>query len=131
MSTTSNKELMETAFPFEGTYDGCRVRILSKGNRRLVFIRLQNGRVMIANADRAQINIANSDWLMGDAQRKAFAALAGIPFAEVRKAIAERKRLDEERQRARDIDRCLEEAQRLGLQVKAPQARRPRKAGAK
>lgn len=131
MSTTNNKELMESAFPFEGTYDGCRVRILGEGNRRLAFIRLQNGRVMIAKPDRGQINIANSDWLMGDAQRKAFAALAGIPFAEVRKAIAARKRLDEEKQRARDIDRCLKEAQRLGLEVKAPQARRPRKAGAK
>ena len=113
MTTEPNyAELMEAAYPFEGSHDGCRLRILGIRNYRVALIGLPNGRVMIARPDTAQINIANSDWYMGDRERKAFAALAGIPFAEVRKAISKRKAQEKIRDRERAVERCLREAER-------------------
>lgn len=79
--------------------------------RAMYFVKLKDGTVCVLSAYEERIHS------MSVSCRKAYCKLAGIPYARVRKEIAERNRSDEEQRRKNEIDDLLSRAKKLGLKL--------------
>lgn len=93
--------------------EGCTV-VRIKGDRDKVFVKAPDGTIYTAGM---RVVSMTRDWDANDAQRRAFAKLAGIKFATIANARKARNKAQAKLDAEREIDRIRRSAKRLGLKV--------------